>query len=82
MMGRHGPAPEPTALKLVHGNPGKRPINKAEPRPSRRRPRQATSEGSRPSFPPVAQCPMMVAAPGLVCRGPTVQWDVERRREQ
>jgi len=40
MMGRHGPAPEPTALKLVHGNPGKRPLNKAEPRPARRRPRR------------------------------------------
>ncbi len=27
-----GPAPKPTALKLVQGNPGKRAINKREPR--------------------------------------------------
>ena len=27
--------PVPTALKLIRGNPGKRPINKNEPRPSR-----------------------------------------------
>lgn len=29
-----GRRPTPTALKLVRGNPGKRPINHAEPRPS------------------------------------------------
>jgi P27 family predicted phage terminase small subunit len=28
-----GPAPKPTALKLIQGNPGKRPLNKAEPKP-------------------------------------------------
>lgn len=27
--------PEPTALKVLKGNPGKRPLNKAEPQPSR-----------------------------------------------
>jgi P27 family predicted phage terminase small subunit len=27
------PRPEPTALKLLKGNPGKRPVNKAEPKP-------------------------------------------------
>lgn len=32
-MGRRGPAPKPTALKLLQGNPGKRPINKNEPQP-------------------------------------------------
>lgn len=30
-MGRRGPPPTPTALKLVKGNPGKRAINKREP---------------------------------------------------
>lgn len=31
-MGRRGPQPEPTALRLIKGNPGKRAINKAEPK--------------------------------------------------
>jgi phage terminase small subunit len=30
-MGKRGPQPQPTALKLARGNPGKRPINDAEP---------------------------------------------------
>ena len=30
-----GRRPKPTALKLVEGNPGKRKINKAEPKPAR-----------------------------------------------
>lgn len=29
------PKPKPTALRLVDGNPGGRPINKAEPKPGR-----------------------------------------------
>ena len=32
MPGR-GPAPRPTALKVLSGNPGKRPLNKSEPQP-------------------------------------------------
>ena len=28
-----GPKPTPTYLKLLRGNPGRRPINKAEPKP-------------------------------------------------
>lgn len=34
-MGNHnsGRRPQPTALKLLRGNPGKRPINRTEPRP-------------------------------------------------
>ncbi len=28
-----GPSPQPTALKLLRGNPGKRPLNKNEPKP-------------------------------------------------
>lgn len=34
-----GRPPKPTALRLVEGNPGKRPINKAEPKPGRQLPR-------------------------------------------
>ena len=30
-MGNRGPAPEPTALKKLKGNPGRRPINESEP---------------------------------------------------
>ena len=37
---KRGPRPTPTVLKLIRGNPGKRPINKAEPKPKPvRRPR-------------------------------------------
>lgn len=34
-MGRRGPPPEPTALKLLKGNPGKRAINHTEPHPAK-----------------------------------------------
>lgn len=33
MMGRRGPAATPTAVKKMRGNPGKRPLNDAEPHP-------------------------------------------------
>lgn len=33
-MGRRGPRPEPTQLKVLRGNPGRRPVNKKEPQPS------------------------------------------------
>jgi P27 family predicted phage terminase small subunit len=32
-MGLRGPAPRPTALVVLEGNPGKRAINRAEPKP-------------------------------------------------
>lgn len=34
-MGRRGHTPIPTALKILQGNPGKRPLNKREPKPKR-----------------------------------------------
>lgn len=37
-MGKRGPAPKPTALRVIEGNRGKRPVNKAEPKPSPIRP--------------------------------------------
>jgi P27 family predicted phage terminase small subunit len=30
-MGKRGPPPKPTAIKLLEGNPGRRPVNRAEP---------------------------------------------------
>lgn len=33
-MGARGPAPKPTALKIIEGNPGRRPLNHDEPKPS------------------------------------------------
>ncbi len=38
-MGLRGPAPKPTALKELQGNPGKRALNKSEPRPAATLPR-------------------------------------------
>lgn len=32
-MAKPGPAPQPTALKKLRGNPGRRPLNDAEPQP-------------------------------------------------
>ena len=32
-MGKRGPRPEPTIYKIAKGNPGKRPLNKSEPKP-------------------------------------------------
>lgn len=33
-MGARGPSPKPTALKIIQGNPGHRPLNKREPKPA------------------------------------------------
>lgn len=37
-MAQRGRIPTPTAIKLLEGNPGKRPINKNEPKPEKRAP--------------------------------------------
>lgn len=42
MGGKRGPRPQPTALKIARGNPGKRRLNKEEPQP----------KGELPSCPP------------------------------
>jgi P27 family predicted phage terminase small subunit len=39
-MGKRGPAPKPTKLKILAGNPGRRPINTHEPQPTRGIPSQ------------------------------------------
>ena len=33
-MGKRGPPKQPTALKIATGNPSRRPLNKAEPKPT------------------------------------------------
>jgi P27 family predicted phage terminase small subunit len=38
-MGLRGPAPKPTALKILQGNPGKRRLNQNEPKPALGMPR-------------------------------------------
>ena len=38
-MGRRGPPPTPTHLRLLYGNPGKRPLNPNEPKPPRGAPK-------------------------------------------
>lgn len=39
-MGKRGPRPLPTAEKVRRGNPGKRPLNKREPKPANAKPTQ------------------------------------------
>lgn len=45
-MGKRGPAPEPTVLKMMRGNPGRRPLNHEEPTPD-----AVTADN------PLAKCP-------------------------
>lgn len=44
-MGRRGPPPKPTHLKVVQGNPGKRPLNADEPKPKPVRPEKPKMSG-------------------------------------
>ena len=37
-MAARGRKPKPTALKLLEGNPGKRPLNDKEPKPQKKAP--------------------------------------------
>ena len=38
-MAQRGRKPKPTALKMLEGNPGGRPLNEAEPKPQKKAPR-------------------------------------------
>ena len=38
-MATRGRKPKPTALKVLEGNPGKRPLNNKEPQPEKKAPR-------------------------------------------
>lgn len=38
-MAQRGRRPKPTAIKVLEGNPGKRPINKNEPKPDKKAPK-------------------------------------------
>ncbi len=38
-MGTRGRKPKPTALKVLEGNPGKRPLNENEPKPEKKAPK-------------------------------------------
>lgn len=38
-MATRGRKPKPTALKVIEGNPGKRPLNQAEPKPENKAPK-------------------------------------------
>ena len=38
-MATRGRKPKPTALKVLEGNPGKRPLNENEPKPENKAPR-------------------------------------------
>ena len=57
-MGRRGPPPKPTRIRLLQGNPSKRPINKREPKPpdgSPRCPAWLSPEAKR-TWAPVCAC--------------------------
>lgn len=41
-MAQRGRKPKPTALKMLEGNPGGRPLNEAEPKPQKKAPRCPT----------------------------------------
>lgn len=43
-MGQRGPAPKPTALRVLQGNPSRRPLNAKEPQP------EVLAEAAPPTF--------------------------------
>lgn len=45
-MGRRGPPPKPTHLRVIQGNPGKRPLPKDEPKPRPVRPERPDARWS------------------------------------
>lgn len=65
-----GQKPTPTGLKLVTGNPGKRPINETEPKPQ--------GEVSKPAFVKAGAARLWTKyAPSLIEQGVLTSWDVD-----
>jgi len=63
-MGKPGPTPKPTALKVLEGNPGKRPLPKNEPQPG------DVTRIKPPSYlPPLAKKEWKVILPQLQALG-------------
>jgi P27 family predicted phage terminase small subunit len=64
LMGNRGPAAKPTALKVLEGNPGKRPLPKGEPQPGN------VTRIKPPSYlPPLAKKEWRVILPQLQSLG-------------
>jgi P27 family predicted phage terminase small subunit len=67
--------PKPTVLKLVQGNPGRRPINGREPLPARKKPPRPAhlSDKARKAWPKVARIlsgvSVLTVADGLALEG-------------
>jgi P27 family predicted phage terminase small subunit len=69
-MGKRGPKPQPTVLKLARGNPGCRKLNDAEPKPKAEKiepPKYLTGESLK--------C-WKVITPGLIATGVMTEADV------
>ena len=70
-MGKRGPAPEPTQIKRLKGNPGGRPLNKAEPKPLNEMPRApswmslAAKRQWRRVAKPLHECGLLTKIDGL-----------------
>lgn len=70
-----GRRPKPTVLKLIQGNPGKRPLNQAEPVPKRKKPPRPghMSELAKKAWPKVSRIlsglSVLTVADGLALEG-------------
>lgn len=71
-MATRGRKPKPTALKELAGTPGKRALNKDEPKP----PRVVSVEPPTP-LPPIARAEWDRLAPSLATKGVLTEWDLE-----
>ena len=61
-MGRRGPAPKPTALRVLGGNAGRRPLNHDEPKPE-------LADATAPELTEAALAVWQEVAPQLVALG-------------
>lgn len=70
-----GRRPKPTVLRLVQGNPGKRPLNRSEPKPKRKSPIRPAhlSEKAKTAWPKVSRIlsglSVLTVADGLSLEG-------------